>query len=131
MDLNEKKDPKKWWVYLITCVVEDIKTNRKKWNWNYIKSHSQNRKSYVENWFLKKSKQKYDEKLLKQLEKDLEIDVIIYFRKLAKELMSRQIELSQENQKSFSIFGKKFTNSPVKLIFFPIVLNYLLKKTEH
>lgn len=98
---------------MITCALHDSSVNKKKFSWEYIKSHAESRRQYVQLWFHKKTKQKFDEKKLEELEENLEYETIVYFRKLAVELIERQKELGKEKAKSFSVFGKKFTSTPV------------------
>ena len=110
---NQKKNYKLWWKYLTNAILLDHRENKKLWDWKFLKQFSSDRKSYIDLWYKKKAKMKFDEKKLEELEKTLKYETIVSFRELGDALFHQQKSLSEkkanEEYSKRSLFGKMFS----------------------
>ncbi|KAL6941975.1 hypothetical protein ACO0QE_003138 [Hanseniaspora vineae] len=98
-----EEDPRAWFKYTATCVLNEVHEKNYKQSWEYIKERSQQKKEYVKLWKLKLASgdinvplaDPTEESELQELHKKLPLEAIRFFRALArKEYSKEQLELS-------------------------------------
>ena len=99
-----EEDPRAWFKYTATCVLNEVHEKNYKQSWEYIKERSQQKKEYVTLWKLKLASgdinaplpDPIEESQLQELHKKLPLEAIRFFRALAKKEYSKeQLELSR------------------------------------
>lgn len=98
-----KENSKGWFKYVGDCVLQEIKEKNEMWTWPKIQKRCNERRQYIDLW-VKKLKLPnieeplpllQDDKLLDELQSNLDFEDIILFRTLAKK---RYLQLKLENQ---------------------------------
>lgn len=108
-----KEDRKAWWKYLCTVVSEDQKKASGRLSWNQILSYSRMRKEYVSKYIaaLKanpKATSINDNKEIKDLDRQLDSDIIVQWRMLAHTYVDEEVKKGEERrqaQRSWWSFG--------------------------
>lgn len=91
-DYPVSENPRGWFEYVASCVIEEIEEKNNMWVWDNMKKRCDQRRAYVDLWVKKlrlkdleeKLPDKSDEDELDQLHKQLDYDSIILFRTVAK-----------------------------------------------
>lgn len=86
------ENPKGWFKYTASCVIQEIHEKNAMWTWERIKKRCEQRKLYIELWYKKLQSGNLEEELpdkkeeeeLKQLHRELDYDSIVLFRSVAK-----------------------------------------------
>lgn len=87
-----KENPKGWFKYAASCVIDEIHQKNEMWTWDCIKRRCEQRQLYVDLWMKKlqlgnveeKLPDQEDEELLEKLHTELDYDTIVLFRSVAK-----------------------------------------------
>lgn len=109
-----KENPKGWFRYAASCVLDEIRQRNEMWTWDSMKRKCEQRQLYVDLWMKKlqlgnieeQLPNQEDEEQLEILHKDLDFDIIVLFRTVAKReyakfrLTSRDSQSSQTTQQS-------------------------------
>ncbi|EDO14961.1 hypothetical protein Kpol_388p4 [Vanderwaltozyma polyspora DSM 70294] len=100
------EDPKAWFAYTATTVLNEVKQKYEIWTWEHIKKRCDQRREYIRLW-LQKLKlpnlnnplpDEKNQKALDQLEHDLQYEDIILFRSIARKMYIQLLkESSRDN----------------------------------
>ncbi|CCF60631.1 hypothetical protein KAFR_0L00240 [Kazachstania africana CBS 2517] len=128
--ISVSEDPRKWFKYIGTCVINEIHEKNAVWTWDHIQKRCHQRRKYIEIWIEKLKLPTIEDSLpdksleteLSELHKELDFDSIVLFRTIAKldykkwkasnkDLSPALSQISQEPQKNATWFSSWWNTS--------------------
>lgn len=108
-----QENPKGWFKYTASCVIDEINQKNEMWTWDSMKRKCDQRRLYVDLWMKKlqignveeKLPDSDDEEQLERLHRDLDFDTIVLFRSVAKKEYAK-LRLSSRDSPS-SLAGQQ------------------------